>query len=539
MQWKLNVPIRLKFASVVAIALIGFAVTLGVNYLVTGGNAKRLQHIQDVSFPLLENADRAIVHLARVRDALVSAVVTGDDDLPAEAANQATILRATFVRLAEIDAGVGGDVDRFGSIFTGYYDAAVAVSGAMMSGARTADELKPTVQKMSEAYDRLTAELRRFRDARHQVFTDTIRMANEASTSALRLGLAFGLASVLLLMVVSALISRSITGNIQGAVATLREMAAGEGDLTRRLQSRSNDEVGAMVTALNGFIASLQSIIRQLVGSTAQLSGAALEVKAIAETTDSGVVRQQHELEQILTSMHQMVTTVQEIARNAVQAQSAAEEASADGKTGRVLVAATVDSIKQLAANVNTASQAIHQLERDSNNVGTILDVIKGIAEQTNLLALNAAIEAARAGEYGRGFAVVADEVRTLAQRSQDSTQQIRELIERLQLAADGAVRTMEQGVTQAQKTVAQVATAGTTFESIADRIDTITEMNTQIATAAEEQEAVAEEINKNIVAIRDVVADTADGARQAATSSEQLSSLALQVQTLVGKFKT
>ncbi|KAF0192161.1 MAG: Methyl-accepting chemotaxis protein [Gammaproteobacteria bacterium] len=538
MNWILNLPIRLKFSSVVVIALLGFAVTLGVNYVVTGGNASRLKYIQDVSFPLLENADRAIASLARTRDALVGAVAAADEDLRAEAANQATALRATFTRLSAIDAEVTDDVSRLGTLFSAYYDAAVSVSSGMMLNAMSPDALRPAAQKMADTYDQLALELKQFREERYQNFTQTIREANDASDRALSLGIVSGLMSVLLLIVISVLISSSITDNIRGAMTTLREMAAGEGDLTRRLESRSNDEVGAMVGALNDFIAKLQSIIRQLVGSTAQLSGAALEVKAIAETTDSGVERQQQELEQILTSMHQMVTTVQDIARNAVRAQSAAEEASQDGKAGRVLVAETVGSIKRLASDVNTASLAIHQLERDSHNVGAVLDVIRGIAEQTNLLALNAAIEAARAGEYGRGFAVVADEVRTLAQRTQDSTQEIRQLIERLQTAADGAVHTMEQGVTQAQKTVEQVAKAGTTFESIADRIDTITSMNTQIATAAEEQEAVAEEINKNIVAIRDVASDTAEGARQAATSSEQLSSFALQVQTLVGKFK-
>lgn len=538
MQWFLNLPIRLKFSSVVLVALVGFAATLGVNYLTASANAMRLKHIQEISFPLLENADRAITELAHVEDALAAAVAAADEDLKAEAAAHSHTLRAIFTRLIEIDPEVEHDVRRLEGLFVAYYETAISVSNAMLSNSMAPEMLQPAAHKMSEAYDELAQDLKRFRERRYELFTLTISEANQASARALGWGMASGLSAVLLLVAISIFVNRSITGNMRGVVAALHEMAAGEGDLTRRLQSRSNDEVGALVNAMNQFVAKLQSIIRQLVGSTAQLSGAAQEVRAIAETTDTGVKRQQNELEQLLMSMNQMVSTVQEIARNALQAQNSAEEASEDGRAGRVLVGNTVGSIKILAADVNNASQALHQLERDSHNVGTILDVIRGIAEQTNLLALNAAIEAARAGDYGRGFAVVADEVRTLAHRTQEATQEIRQLIEGLQAAADGAVRTMEQGVAQAQKTVDQVAKAGATFASIADRIDTITRMNTQIATAAEEQEAVAEEINKNIVAIHQVSSDTADGARQAATSSEQLSSFALNLQSLVGQFK-
>jgi methyl-accepting chemotaxis protein len=300
----------------------------------------------------------------------------------------------------------------------------------------------------------------------------------------------------------------------------------------------TQDETGQLQTATHKMAKELHGLISEVTGSTAQLSSAAEEMSVITEQSKRGVQQQQTEIDQIATAMHEMATTVQEVARNAAAAADAAHKADDEAKSGQRVVTQTVEAIDAVAHEVESAAEVIHKLAADSTSIGAVLDVIRGIAEQTNLLALNAAIEAARAGEQGRGFAVVADEVRTLATRTQESTQEIQKMIERLQTGAKSAVQVMEQGRGKAQVSVQQAARAGTSLDTIASAVGAISDMNAQIASAAEEQGAVAEEINRNIANIRQIANQTASGAEQTATASAELAKLAVHLQTHVGRFK-
>ncbi|MGD8593954.1 MAG: methyl-accepting chemotaxis protein, partial [Gammaproteobacteria bacterium] len=230
--------------------------------------------------------------------------------------------------------------------------------------------------------------------------------------------------------------------------------------------------------------------------------------------------------------------TVQEVARNATEAANAASHSDEEAQKGQAVVDRTINAIDALASEVDRAANVIHRLEQDSDQIGTVLDVIKGIAEQTNLLALNAAIEAARAGEQGRGFAVVADEVRTLASRTQQSTAEIQQMIERLQAGAQEAVSVMDDSRSRAADSVSSAQSAGQSLQSITGSVASITDMNTQIAAAADEQSAVAEEVNKNIVNINHAAERAADGAKQTSAASNALAGLAQDLQALVGQFK-
>ncbi len=343
---------------------------------------------------------------------------------------------------------------------------------------------------------------------------------------------------LVLALFIASLIAKGISRPLNAAVEAMNEIAEGEGDLTRRLDDSGENEISKLAKAFNQFAEKVRLMVSQVSASTGQLAAAAEEVSVITEETNRGVQQQQSETTQVVTAMNEMAATVQEVARHANEAASAASNADSASAEGKKVVINTMKAIEDLSAEINTAATVISKLETDSENIGSVLDVIKGIAEQTNLLALNAAIEAARAGEQGRGFAVVADEVRTLASKTQKSTQEIQGMIEQLQTGAQSAVKVMAESITRAEASVEKAAHAGSALETITKSVSQIRDMNAQIATAAEEQSAVAEEINRNIVSISDVVDQTAEGSRQTSTASGELARLAVQLQQLVGQFK-
>jgi methyl-accepting chemotaxis protein len=358
----------------------------------------------------------------------------------------------------------------------------------------------------------------------------SIELARSATTIAIVVALVLG-------AVLAYLIAASITGPL-GRLARVVQEIQHDSDMTRRTDIPGNDEIAVVGRALDQMLDGFQGTLQQLAGASSQLAAAAEELSATSDETSHNVTRQQQETDQVATAMNEMTATAQEVARNASQAADAASEADDETRTGQRVVSQTIAAIRELVGEVENATDVIHRLETDSAEIGKVLDVIRGIAEQTNLLALNAAIEAARAGEQGRGFAVVADEVRTLAQRTQESTQEIQDMIERLQTGAANAVQVMGEGQKRAHSTAERAGEADGSLKAITAAVGRINEMNAQIASAAEEQTAVAEEINRNIVNISQAVNDTTQGAQHTAQASDELARLAADLQNRVGQFK-
>lgn len=319
------------------------------------------------------------------------------------------------------------------------------------------------------------------------------------------------------------------------AVVNLQSIA--DGNLTLDIKVTHKDEIGKLQQAMSTTAIKLRDMINQITHITNTLSDSSTLMSGTTEETNKSIARQQSGLEQVATAMNEMTSTVQEVSNHATSASDAANKADNESQTGNSVVKATVDSIYELASDLENATTVINTLQTDTESISAIIDVIRGIAEQTNLLALNAAIEAARAGEQGRGFAVVADEVRTLASRTQESTEEINNMIGRLQNGANSAVDVMKNSFDRVQNTVDHASKAGSSLESITTSVATISEMNLQIAHAAKEQSVVAEDINKNIIEITTIAEETTAGSQHVTQASYELKDLANKLTELVGKF--
>ncbi|QXI12400.1 methyl-accepting chemotaxis protein [Pseudomonas zeae] len=331
-------------------------------------------------------------------------------------------------------------------------------------------------------------------------------------------------------------ITRQIIIPLNQTLKVAERVAAG--DLTHNLVSLRRDELGQLQRSMQSMTQGLRELVGGISDGVTQIASAAEELSAVTEQTSAGVNNQKIETDQVATAMNEMAATVQEVARNAEEASEAAVAADQQAREGDKVVGEAIAQIERLAAEVGHSTEAMGELKRESDKIGSVLDVIKSVAQQTNLLALNAAIEAARAGEAGRGFAVVADEVRSLAQRTQKSTEEIEELIVGLQNGTQQVATIMDNSRNLTDSSVELTRRAGGSLESITRTVSAIQAMNQQIAAAAEQQSAVAEEINRSVLNVRDVSDQTSAASEETAASSVELARLGTHLQMLVGRFK-
>ena len=386
-------------------------------------------------------------------------------------------------------------------------------------------EGEKVIEQASLLYESTYRELIRLLEIRHNNVTAEVWM-NMVSSIALLL------AAIYLFACFSQNISDSIN-RIKDCVN-----AVADGDLTKSVDIQSEDEMKTIGHDINIMVDNTKSLVNKVLDATNELVNMATKNYESASVTNERISQQNVEVEQVATAMNQMSATVQEVADNAEQTASSTASADNDSKAGYQIVESTITSINELAEELNQASSSINALQENVNSIGSVLDVIQGIADQTNLLALNAAIEAARAGESGRGFAVVADEVRTLASKTQDSTKEIRLMIDKLKDSASQSVSAMESGNNKSQKTVEDAEKAGEALQQISQSVGHISLMGEQIASAATQQSSVAEEINRSILSVKDISELTSGTAQESAENSRSLDGVAKNLQSLVAQFK-
>ncbi len=342
----------------------------------------------------------------------------------------------------------------------------------------------------------------------------------------------------LLALAVSYAVQKSIVGPINNIVEALRNISEGEGDLTRRLPVSGRDEVAELASCFNRFVERLQGIIGNVIQTAASVRKDAQVLSATARENELAIQHQQNEIQQIVTAIREMAAVVDNVSQSVSETANQSQQADSAAASGKQTVALTMGQIQSLSNDIKTAAGVIDQLQQETQSIGSVLDVIRGIAEQTNLLALNAAIEAARAGEQGRGFAVVADEVRTLASRTQTSTTEIREMIERLQSGSHKAVEMMSAGNAQAGASVEQAGQASVSLENITSIVSVIRDRTNQIAAASEQQSAATRQIEKNVQRISNVAVESAQSSSRICTNTEHLAAAADQLSELVSRFR-
>jgi len=423
---------------------------------------------------------------------------------------------------AKLPAEYAEDLAQADAALAAYRDAVVQVGNAQADSDQTLQNMAAKGNTLLETSAAMT-------EAQTKVRDNANRNAQATLAGAAIIALVLGLLAAWT-------ITRQIIVPLRQTLTAAERVASG--DLRQDLQVERRDELGQLQAAMQRMTKSLRELIGGIGDGVTQIASAAEELSAVTEQTSAGVNNQKVETDQVATAMNQMTATVHEVARSAEQASEAALMADQQAREGDRVVGEAIAQIERLAGEVVNSSEAMNQLKAESDKIGSVLDVIKSVAQQTNLLALNAAIEAARAGEAGRGFAVVADEVRSLAQRTQQSTEEIEELIANLQSGTQRVAGVMDGSRALTDSSVELTRRAGGSLETITRTVSSIQAMNQQIATAAEQQSATAEEINRSVMNVRDISDQTSAASEETASSSIELARLGTHLQGLVGRFR-
>ncbi len=539
MNWIKNLSVKYKILIIPLIAILGFLLYLAINYSVNNDNKARLDSISHTYFPSLILADTNIVEAAKIDETLNTAISIGETELVESTEDIYEAVLSRLDELEQLDSSRNDEINGIRTVFGQYFKKTNALSLSMIDGSADMSTIAADVETKNNLQRKVTDGFQSFRDKSMEQYSHVLKSAESSADNAITLGILIAAAIIVILLVISIGMVNMITGSLNEITASLRDIAQGEGDLTKRLNQKSEDETGQVVYWFNHFVEKLHRTIGEVVSLISPLSEVSKELNVVISQTTTATGEQCDIAGHVTQSIEEMIQTVNEVAQHAASAADAASDAESESKNSQIIVNETVSLISELAAETTNASDVITQLETDTENVGKILDVIRGVAEQTNLLALNAAIEAARAGEQGRGFAVVADEVRTLASRTQESTQEIQSVIEGLQSAARSAVSVMDESKRRANSSVGQAEKTGSSLHEITDKVTTISDMNRQIAVVTEEQAQTSKNIKENVNRMQEASNSTLGTIQEANALTHTLDEFSKQLEAISSQFKT
>jgi len=521
-----NLSLTAKLSLVPAVALLGLVLYVVYTSLQLSATDSRLVLLENRSYPTLEKADAVIFQFSRVPALLNNAVAAGEPGILDEARDvlqQIDSQQQALASLLSEQRQQHQALSDWRKAVRDYADNALAASSKLIDGSASFDDLRPGLDRMASDLAQAQKLASDFRAQAYADFQQTLVQTREANAATTRLGIILSLVLVVLVSLGAWLVIRSVMVNIRGVIASLQSIARGDGDLTQRVNVESNDEIGAMIELFNSFLDKLQRTIRQIIEAAAPLGQVSKDLYQLTQGSEENAKSQQHHTDSISRDILTMTGSIQEVAQRSQQASDEANSAARQAATAREHVGSLSTGINDLGDSVMGAVKAMEQLEEETQEVGSVLTVIRSIAEQTNLLALNAAIEAARAGEQGRGFAVVADEVRNLAQKTAASTAEIQQIIQRLQNSANTVLNVMTSNGEKSRASIERSIEATQLLEAIAGTVNQIDELNAGIAQFTHEQIGLSSSIRQETQVLQQDAQATANGAEATARLGEQL----------------
>ncbi|WP_248798156.1 methyl-accepting chemotaxis protein [Pseudomonas sp. MWU13-2105] len=521
-----KISLTLKLSIMPAVALFGLLVFVGYTSLQLSNTDTRLFELENGSYPTLEKTDAVIFQFSRLPGLLNSAVTAGEIEALNEGhkiVDDIVAKQSELKQLSEQQPARNQKLTTWNEAIKRYADNAFSTSEQLIKGSGTFESLHSNIDRMSIDLKTAQGLGDTFRANAYQDFQANLSLTRTDNATTTRVGYILTMILVLLVSTGSVLVIRRIMNNVHGVIDSLTAIASGDGDLTRRVDVRSDDEIGEMIKLFNSFLDKLQATIHQIVEAASPLGAMSTHLYRLTQSSEENTKSQQGRIDSISSDIHTMTVSIQEVAQRSQQASQKAGAAFKQADSARQNIGGLSNHISDLGVSVLEAVQAMQQLEEETQQVGSVLTVIRSVAEQTNLLALNAAIEAARAGEQGRGFAVVADEVRNLAQKTTASTAEIQHIIQRLQNSANRVLDIMVLNGEKAQASIERSVQATQTLEAIAGAVHQINELNAGIAQFTHEQIGLSNSIQRETEVLKLDSQVSANGADATARLGEQL----------------